>query len=225
MDSLISGGNIPNDNKSFFNHIFSTSDESKAEFLNVVQYSLIGIFPIVFLNKTIQKFIPDLDIEKSSLEILAEIFIQILFMFFGIIFIHRFITFFPTYSGFKYDSFSLTNVILAFFIIIFSIQTKLGLKVNTLFTRASSAFFGDSNQHEDNNKLRPFKHFTNQNLTHTANHNTNHSNSQADFYDHSTNNPISILPTPTNNSSNFQDSFSGPVAANSFIGSSFGAHF
>jgi hypothetical protein len=217
MDSLIVGGvgNF-NDKKTFFNHVFSTTDESKAEFFNVFQYAFLAIIPIVLLNKSIQHFIPDVDIDKSSLEILAEIFIQIFLMFFGIIFTHRLITFLPTYSGFKYDSFSLTNVILAFFIIIFSIQTKLGLKINILFQRFYSSFF-DSNEHTDKN-LKPFKRSTN----------TNHTTSQSDFYDHSTHNPVSILPTPTTTTTHSdytQDSYMGPLAANSLIGSSFGATF
>ena len=56
---------------SFFNHVFSTTEEGKAEILNVVQYSLSAILPVVLLNKTVQKFIPEADIEKSSLELLA----------------------------------------------------------------------------------------------------------------------------------------------------------
>ena len=118
--------------KTFFSHVFSSTEEGKAEVLNVVQYSLMGIIPIVILNKLIQRFIPEADTEKSNLELLVEIFIQMIVMFCGIILIHRTITYFPTYSGFKYDELTLTNVILAFLIIIFSIQTKIGLKINIL---------------------------------------------------------------------------------------------
>jgi hypothetical protein len=102
--------------KSFLSHVFSTTEEGKAEILNVVQYSLLGVVPIVALNKMIQRFIPEADSEKSSLELLAEIFIQLVVMFCGIIIIHRIITYIPTYSGFKYESLALTNVILAFFV-------------------------------------------------------------------------------------------------------------
>jgi len=161
MDSFSVGGatinlnNSNNNNNSFFSHIFSTNDESKAEFLNVFQYSLFAIIPVLLLNKFIQYFIPDLDIDKSSLEILAEILLQIFFMFSGILLIHRFITFFPTYSGFKYDHFSFSNVILAFFVLIFSIQTKLGLKINTLYLRAYSFFYEPD---EPKHKLKPIQH-------------------------------------------------------------------
>ena len=82
-----------------------------------------------------QKFIPDADDEKSSLEIFAEVFFQIILMIGGIIIIHRIITYIPTYSGFKYETLSLTNVIIAFLIIVLSIQTKLGIKINVLWDR------------------------------------------------------------------------------------------
>ena len=124
-----------NNKKNFLSHVFSTTEEGKAEILNVVQYSVMGVVPIVILNKCIQRFIPEADPDNSSLEILAEILIQLVIMFCGIIVIHRVITYFPTYSGFKYENLVLTNVILAFLILVLSIQTKLGLKVNIIVDR------------------------------------------------------------------------------------------
>ena len=96
--------------KTFLSHVFSTTEEGKAEILNVVQYATLGIIPVVLLNKAIQRFIPEADSEKSTLELLVEIFLQTIIMFCGVILIHRFITYFPTYSGFKYENLTLTNV-------------------------------------------------------------------------------------------------------------------
>ena len=141
MDNIIHEAKSFNDN-SFFNHVFATSDEGKAEILNVVQYSLSAILPVVLLNKTVQKFIPEADVEKSSLELLAEIFIQTVVMFIGVVLIHRVITYFPTYSGYKYEAFNLTTVILAFLVIVLSLQTKLGIKVNILVDRALELWNG-----------------------------------------------------------------------------------
>ena len=122
--------------KSFFMHVFSSTDEGRAEILNVVQYAIIGVLPIIILNKIIQRFIPEADLDKSTLELLVEILLQIIVMFCGIIVIHRIITYIPTYSGFKYDGVNFTNVILAFLTIILSIQSKLGIKTNILYDRA-----------------------------------------------------------------------------------------
>ena len=128
--------------KTFLSHVFSMTEESNAEVLNVIQYSTLGVLPIIVLNKSIQRFIPEADPDSSSIELLAEIFIQLVIMFVGIIIIHRVITYIPSYSGFKYENLNLTNVILAFLVIVLSIQTKLGLKVNILLDRAMELWNG-----------------------------------------------------------------------------------
>jgi hypothetical protein len=128
--------------RSFLNHVFSTTEEGKGEVLNVLQYSLLGVVPIVILNKTLQRLIPDADSDKSSLEILVEVLVQLIIMFVGIVIIHRIITYVPTYSEFKYESLSLTNVILAFLVVVLSLQTKLGIKVNILVERVQELWSG-----------------------------------------------------------------------------------
>lgn len=128
--------------RTFFNHVFSTTEEGKAELLNVIQYSVLAIIPIVILNKLVQRFVPEADGDKSSLELVFEIIVQMIIMFCGIILIHRIITYIPTYSGFKYENLALTNVILAFLVIVFSLQTKLGIKVNIIVDRINELWNG-----------------------------------------------------------------------------------
>jgi len=173
--------------KSFLSHVFSTTEEGKAEVLNVVQYSLMGVIPIVMLNKLIQRFIPEADPDKSSLELLAEIFIQLVVMFCGIIVVHRLITYFPSYSGFKYENLTLTNVILAFLILVLSIQTKLGIKVNVLVDRVYDLWNGsDSGEKKDNVK----------NGVRVSQPLSRHSPSQADYLDNSGTQSGSFPPAP-----------------------------
>jgi hypothetical protein len=171
MDNIISEARSINQN-TFLNHIFDTSEEGKAEILNVVQYAITGILPVVALNKTIQKFIPEADAEKSSLEVLAEIFIQIVIMFVGIVLIHRFITYFPTYSGYKYEAFNLTTVILAFLVIVLSLQTKLGIKVNILVDRALELWNGPSKENVRKESKRPINNHAAVSYTHLRAHET-----------------------------------------------------
>ena len=161
--------------KSILSHVFSTTEEGKGEILNVVQYSLMAVIPVVLLNKSIQRFIPEADPEKSSLELLAEIFIQLVVMFCGIIIIHRIITYIPTYSGFKYESLSLTNVIIAFLIIVLSIQTKLGMKVNELWDRLLEMWNGPDDGKKDKVKKG----------VRVNNGQSAHSPSRADYIDNS----------------------------------------
>jgi len=122
-------------NKNFFKHVFNFDDDSKSDILNIVQYALIALIPVVILNKTLAKYVPEADDRKGSLEISAEIVIQTLVMFLGILIIHRIITFVPNYSGKKYSDWSVTNPILPMLVIILSLQTKLGEKVNILVER------------------------------------------------------------------------------------------
>jgi hypothetical protein len=219
--------------KTFLNHVFSQTEEGKAEILNVVQYSLLGVVPILILNKSIQRFIPEADPDKSTLELLAEIFIQLIVMFCGVIVIHRIITYIPTYSGFKYENLTLTNVILAFLIIVLSIQTKLGIKVNILFDRANDLWNGSSSESKENVKrgVRVNKPVS------------RHAPSQADYLDNSQvqSNTFPPAPVASTRQSNGMDSYDmmmgrpspaadigsmlGPMAANSLLGGSFGSSF
>ena len=129
----------------FFKHVFNFDDESKEEMLNIIQYSLLGLIPIIILNKAMQKLVPDADDEKGNVEILAEVIVQIIIIFIGLLIIHRIITYVPTYSGLKYADFSVTNIILAVLIIILSLQTKLGEKVSILVDRIQDIWEGNSN--------------------------------------------------------------------------------
>ena len=140
-ENVSSGGAGP----SLIKHVFNFDDDSKNEMMNIIQYSLMAIIPIVFLNKSIQKFVPDIDEEKGSLEVLAEVIGQIVVMFIGILLIHRLITFIPTYSNVKYADFNIINIILGFLVIVLSLQTKLGEKVNILLERIIEVVEGKVN--------------------------------------------------------------------------------
>ena len=222
--------------KSFLSHVFSTTEEDKAEILNVVQYSVFGIVPIVILNKLIQKFVPEADPDKSSLEVLVEIFIQLIIIFCGIILIHRIIVFFPTYSGFKYESLALTNIILAFLVIVLSIQSKLGIKVNILVDRISDLWNGGSRNENDKSNVK-------KNLR-VSQPLSNHISSQADYLDNSAIQQNLYPPAPVPNKSSdmfgyISKGLSGGggqqhaqelitpslLPANSLLGSSFGSAF
>jgi hypothetical protein len=130
----------------FFKHVFKFDQESKSEMLNIIQYAVLAIIPIVILNKLTQRFIPEADEEKSSVEISLEVLAQIIIMFLVILIIHRIITYIPTYSGDKYTDFSVTNIVLAMLVIILSLQTKLGEKVSILVDRVVELWEGRKEQ-------------------------------------------------------------------------------
>ena len=124
-----------NKTNGFVKHVLNFDVETKQELLNVVQYSLISIVPVILLNKIVKRFIPTVDEEKGSLEIGAEVLGQMIVLFFGMYFIHRIVTYFPTYTGVEYKEFNIINLILGFLVIVLSLQTKLGEKVQILAKR------------------------------------------------------------------------------------------
>jgi hypothetical protein len=233
---MIGGGENDITKKTFLSHVFCTTEEGKAEVFNVLQYVLMALVPVVILNKSIQRFIPEADPDKSSLELLVEIFIQLVVIFAGIIIIHRVITYIPTYSGFKYENLTLTNVILGFLIIVLSIQSKLGIKVNILVDRINELWNGSSGNKKENVKQ----------AVRVSQPVSRHAPSQADYLDNNMVQQGAFPPAPVattrqnsvmesydhmmpgrggNGGNDFGMMSMGPMAANGVLGGSFGAAF
>jgi hypothetical protein len=212
--------------KSFLSHVFSTTEEGKAEILNVVQYALLGVIPVVLLNKAVQRFIPDADMDKSSIEIVLEILLQLILMFVGIVVIHRVITYIPTYSEYKYDPLNLTTVILAFLVLVLSIQTKMGIKVNIIVDRVLELWNGPATTVSAYSKMRVKETYT-------------HIPSQADYLDGAGGQQSGVFPpAPVATTPQSRGGYDmmmgaakpempmvapGPAPANAYLGSSFGA--
>lgn len=154
MESLDELSKATNGKPGFFKHVFNFDDDSKCELMNIIQYAILALIPVIILNKSMQRFVPEADEEKNSFEILAEIVGQILAMFLGMLFIHRIITFIPTYSGDKYADFSITSIILGVLVIILSLQTKLGEKVSIVVDRLMELWNGNQNQKGAKGKKR-----------------------------------------------------------------------
>ena len=119
----------------FVKHVFNFDEESKCEILNIIQYAVLALLPIIILNKVMQKYVPEADDEKKSIEILSEVLAQVIFMFLGIFFIHRILTYIPTYSGEQYPTWNIIGPIIPMLVIITSLQTKLGEKISILVDR------------------------------------------------------------------------------------------
>ena len=141
-------GGEPTPKDSTFGKIFNFDEDTQSEVLNIMQYSLLSVVPILILNKSVQKFIPDSDEEKGSVEVLAEVIGQIAFMFLGIFMIHRIILAIPTYSKIKYQDFHVTNIVLGFLVIVLSLHTKLGEKSNILIDRLFDMIEGKKPEQE-----------------------------------------------------------------------------
>lgn len=127
----------------FFRHVFSMPVDRQADLLNTMQYSLIALIPLVVLNKLIQRYIPEANETKSSMEIILEVILQLVSMIVGMFFIDRFATFFTPYSKFSYPPHSIFYFMLGFLLIVLTIQTKLGEKISILYERAVRLYYGN----------------------------------------------------------------------------------
>jgi hypothetical protein len=126
----------------FFNYVFKFDDDSKSEILNIFQYAFLSLLPVIILNKSMQTYVPEADDKKGSLELSAEIIIQTIVMFLGLLLINRIVTYVPTYSGVDYPEFSIHYIILAILMITLSLQTKIGEKVSILSERVYELWNG-----------------------------------------------------------------------------------
>jgi hypothetical protein len=152
MESLDELSKINSGKPGFFKHVFNFDEESKAEILNLVQYAVLALIPIVVLNKIMQRFVPEADDEKKSIEITLEVLAQVIFMFLGIFFIHRILTYVPTYSGEKYPEWNIIVFIIPMLVIITSLQTKLGEKISILVDRLVELWEGPKDTKNNKNK-------------------------------------------------------------------------
>ena len=138
--------------KNFFYFVFNFDSGSKAEMLNIIQYSVLALIPIILLNKSLQQYVPEADDKKGSLELSVEVVLQTIIMFLGLYFIHRIVVYLPTYSGVDYPEFYIHFSILAILMITLSLQTKIGEKVTILTDRIYELWNGKSADKNKKNK-------------------------------------------------------------------------
>ena len=169
---------VPSDSLGFFKYVFNFDDENKCEILNMGQYAVLAIIPVLIVLKAVKHFVPEEDESKGSLEIMAESLGQLLFIMCAIWFTNRMIRYVPTYSGCEYGKFNATNFLLPFIIILATMQTKLGAKLNILLDRVVDRWEGNSEAPQqassDKSVVRTSQPLAGQ-----------HQPSQADYQDHS----------------------------------------
>ena len=132
-DEFMTGGD--GENTSFISYMFHLSEKDKIELMNVSQYVLLSIIPIVVLVKLMRTYLPSFDESKGNVEILIEVLLQLVILFVLLWFIHRLISFIPTYSGSTYGPINLFHVMVPIVFLLFSLDTILSEKVNLLLNR------------------------------------------------------------------------------------------
>ena len=139
MDDTDTTKNVKN---GFINHVFNFDNDTKTEVLNVGQYLLLAIIPMGFYNYMVDSVIPEVDESKSNLEILSEVVGQLVLVLVGLLFIHRLITFVPTYSGRAMGDMNLFSIILVLLVLLYESHTKVGEKTKILLNRLKDIWEG-----------------------------------------------------------------------------------
>ena len=209
---------LPNESSNFFNYVFNFNDENKNELLNLIQYAVLAIIPIVVILKSVKTIFPEEDENKGTVEILAESVGQIIFLIITIWISDRAIKYIPTYSETNYSQFNFMHSLIPFMVIILTMQSKLGYKINILSERLCNYINGDeksSNKKQSNVKVtQPL-----------ANKNPiMHQPSQADYLDQSqllpSNPQLTAMPQQQQQQTQqmAQPMFNEPMAANDSMG-------
>jgi hypothetical protein len=143
MDKLSSSvKSSQNDSLGFFKYVFNFDDDNKVNIMNMIQYTILSIIPVLIILKVTKNIVPEEDESKGSLEILVESVGQIVLIMLSIWFTNKIIQYIPTYSGEDYPKFNAVTFIIPFLIILATMQTKLGAKLNILVDRTMDLING-----------------------------------------------------------------------------------
>ena len=126
----------------FFNYVFNFDGDNKAVVLNMFQYLVFALVPVIVLLKFVKEYIPEDDDKKDNLELVFEIIIQLGILFIAIYLIDKIIRYFPTYSKVQYSKFNEISYIVPTLILIITMQTKLGAKINIVYNRLMELWNG-----------------------------------------------------------------------------------
>ena len=138
-----------NNNEGFIKTVFPFDEGQKGTLLNILQYSVLAIIPIILLLKLIKEYIPEADDDKSSIMVSVEVIGQIFIMFMALYFIHQIIAYIPTYSGKGYGDVNIINIVAPILFIAITMQTKLGEKIHMLLDRLWDVYDGRSSSTND----------------------------------------------------------------------------
>lgn len=137
LDNIQSGGS--SENTSFMTYMTSFSSKEQSQLMNLLQYGGLCIIPLLALLKLMKAYIPNEPSQlKPTTELIIEVVLQLTVIIVAFFFIHKMVVYLPTYSQQEYDSYSLMSGIIPLFFLMFTLDTKISEKMNTLFDRLLS---------------------------------------------------------------------------------------
>jgi len=120
---------------SFVNYMFSMSDGEKVEIINMFQYVILAIIPILVIVRLMQNYIPPLNNKKATIEIAIELIVQLVVLFGLFFFVHKLIAFIPTYTKQQYQNVQFLPLVLPLLFVLFTMDKNFGEKAQLLLKR------------------------------------------------------------------------------------------
>jgi len=121
--------------ESFLGYMTTISTLEKNEILNVIQYIVLIVIPLVLLLKFMKEYIPPDSASKSSIEITVEVVIQLSLIFIAFWLIHKVIMYIPTYSTVPYEKLNLIQIAMPVVFLLFCMKSSISEKVSILLDR------------------------------------------------------------------------------------------
>ena len=146
----------PKDDTGFFSHVFNFDKTTKGELLNVIQYCLTAIIPLILVIHGTNFFFPKVDESKGSLELVAEALGQLCLTFIILLFLHRLLTYFSPWGDGEHASLNFSSMILTFLWVTLSYGLgHIGSKIDLVVKR--SGLLPRDNFWDDNNIISKIK--------------------------------------------------------------------
>jgi hypothetical protein len=128
-----------NKSNTFLSHMFSFDNDTKSELLNIGQYALVSIIPLLTLVKIVDTFVPIFDPTKGNIELVGEIMVHLALLIAAVFFVDRLVKFVPTYSGKGHASINFLNIVIMFYLT----SEKMGEKIIELSKRVDNMWNGN----------------------------------------------------------------------------------
>lgn len=234
MDILSDSTTSNSSNVGFFEHMSNFDDQTKSELLNMLQYTLLLIIPVILLDKAIGDLFTHDTEDKHTFELVFEVVTEVVLLIIGMYLSHRLVSYIPTYSGQSYKAVNFTSVLLVFIFIVTMFQTSLREKVDALLERVYfyiSGFLGIeafANNGGGNSNVKSNSNSSNSNSSNSSNSNSQQmNNNQNEAMTKMNTTPVTQLPSHNNANMNvtnepFMNNMNNtePQPANSVLGGS-----
>ena len=133
----------PITNQGFFTYVFKLSRFKQEDLMNIVQYTILSIVPVLLFVYFTKKYFPLVSESDSSIYIFLMTFFELVFMMIGIFFIDRIVNYIPTFSGKYYEPINLTTVVIIFVLFMLIINAGFRERTTVLLARFDKWFWID----------------------------------------------------------------------------------